>query len=122
MIMQRQAKHTIESVTADLHAEFAAMNRQWDHAGDVNDIEHGGVRYRRAKFSDHIEYIYYIGKSNIPEGSGIRNKYTGTVSFAVLLEGLPKVWGYADGDNCGFDIGWLMLTLESWQGDLTQGF
>ncbi len=111
-------KFTIKLVTQDLEQEYSKLNRKWQRSGDINDIEHGGVRYRKAKNSDGVEFISYYGLSNLPEGVKISNKNTGVFSFNDLLKQLPEVWNFADGENCGFDIGSLMSSAEAYNGFL----
>jgi len=108
---------TIEQVKQDLIKENKSLNRTWQKVGDVNDIEYGGVRYRKGKSGD-IEVILYIGKDNIPSDCKdiVSNKYISEVYLSDLIEQIEDIWSYSDVENCGLNIGWLILSLDQYSG------
>jgi hypothetical protein len=113
-------KYTKKQVIKELRDEYKNLSeKEWSVCGDVNMEDHGGVEYRKDS-AGNIEATLYHGLSNIEEGEeGVSNTKYGTFDLDDLIADIDEIWGFSDVENCGLSIGWLLQSLDQYQGVFT---
>ena len=104
--------YTIKEVIEDLKSEQLSNNFELE-AGDIDFKEYGGLLIKKGGLESSIEFILFDDLEAIE----------GEVWLDDIVNYLPDIWSFADGESCGFTIGQAMYSLEGYSGFLrNQGY